>query len=257
MDLTKRNVFLYWIGKEYKFISILRKLIYLHSNNGKGYNVILITHDNINDYVNNLPDCFYDLHPAHQADFVRVNVVCDYGGIWLDSDTLVLDSLDSLFDIIENKDGFFITQLNFGLCNGIFGSKKETDIMKEWKKNISNYVDRNGKNLRGWNVIGAGMLRGMFNNNPNLFKNYKIFEGQHNLYPVNYKICVKEFINKNYDNYKYIIRGYQPLIILVNSVYKNLETKTKNEILNGNMPINYFINKSLENMGVSKDYCID
>lgn len=29
--------------------------------------------------------------PAHQADFVRVNVICDYGGIWLDSDTLVLE----------------------------------------------------------------------------------------------------------------------------------------------------------------------
>ena len=72
-----------------------------------GYNVILITHENINDYIDNIPKYFYELSPAHQADFVRVNVICDYGGIWLDSDTLVLDSLDSLFDIIENKDGFF------------------------------------------------------------------------------------------------------------------------------------------------------
>jgi signal transduction histidine kinase len=45
------------------------------------------------------------LCPAHQADFVRVHVICDYGGIWLDSDTLVLDSLDSLFDCMEHGHG--------------------------------------------------------------------------------------------------------------------------------------------------------
>ena len=60
------------------------------------------------------------MRPAHQADFVRVNVICDYGGIWLDSDTLVLDSLDSLFDIIDNKDGFLIKENNKILWNGIF-----------------------------------------------------------------------------------------------------------------------------------------
>ena len=48
----KRNIFLYWIGKEYKLISILRNLIYLHSTNGVGYNVILITHENVKKYVN-------------------------------------------------------------------------------------------------------------------------------------------------------------------------------------------------------------
>ena len=108
MTLTNRNVFLYWTGHEYKLISILRKLIHLHSTNGIGYNVKLITPKNIHDYIDDIPSYFYNLCPAHQADFVRVYVICDYGGIWLDSDTIVLDSLDSLFDIIDNKDGFFI-----------------------------------------------------------------------------------------------------------------------------------------------------
>ena len=116
-QLQKRNVFLFWIGKEYKLISILRNLIYLHSTNGIGYNIILITHENIKNYVNDIPEYFYDLCPAHQADFVRVNVICDYGGIWLDSDTLVLDSLDSLFDFIDNNDGFLIKENNYILCN--------------------------------------------------------------------------------------------------------------------------------------------
>lgn len=247
MILEKRNVFLYWIGQEYKLISILRNLIYLHSTNGIGYNIILITDKNINDYIENIPKYFYDLSPAHQADFVRVHVICDYGGIWLDSDTLVLDSLDSLFDIVENKDGFFIKENNYILCNGIFGSKPNTSLMKEWKKTLIDILD-NKKNTIEWSDIGCNMLHSMINSNANLFKNYKIFEGLDNLYPVNWNNCVTEFINKPYDNYKNIVRNYQPLLVLVNSVYKELENKTVNEILNGNMPINYFINKSFDNM---------
>ena len=247
MTLQKRNVFLYCIGQEYKLISILRNLIYLHSTNGIGYNIILITHDNIHDYVDNIPKYFYDLCPAHQLDFVKVHIICDYGGIWLDSDTLVLDSLDSLFDIIENKDGFLIKQNNNILCNCIFGSKKETYFMKEWKKRIRIKLEIT-KGKIGCTDIGNSMLEYMFNLNPCLFENYKIFLGLDNLYPFNWNNCVTEFITKPYDNYKNIIRNYQPVIVLVDSVYKELENKTINEILNGNMPINYFINKSFDNM---------
>ena len=251
-QLQKRNVFLFWIGKEYKLISILRNIIYLHSTNGIGYNIILITHENINNYVNDIPEYFYDLCPAHQADFVRVNVICDYGGIWLDSDTLVLDSLDSLFDIIDNNEGFLIKQNNNILSNGIFGSEKGTPFMKEWKNKMRIMLDSK-KGKIGWTDIGCKMLQCMYNLNPSLFKNYKIFEGLDNLYPVNWNNCATEYINKPYDNYKDIIRDYQPLIVLVNSVYRALENKTLNEILNGTMPINYFINKSFENLRISKN----
>jgi hypothetical protein len=68
------------------------------------------------------------------------------------------------------------------------------------------------------------------------------------MYPVNWDNCVTEYINKPYENYMTIIREYQPLVVLVNSVYKQLENKGEEEILKGNMPLNYFINKSIENM---------
>ena len=71
------NLFIYWVGKEYKLISDLRKLIYLHSTNGNGYTVHLLNHENIKDYVENIPSYFYSLQPAHQADFVRVHVILE------------------------------------------------------------------------------------------------------------------------------------------------------------------------------------
>lgn len=244
--MTTRNIFLYWVGKEYKLISILRKLIYLHSTNGAGYNVILITDKNIKEYVKDIPDYFSSLCPAHQADFVRVQVICDYGGIWLDSDTLVIDKLDSLFDLIENKNGFFIKENNTTLWNGIFGSKKQTELMITWKSYLRYILDKK-KNTIDWSEVGCQMLETMYNKNPSLYNDYTIFEGLDNLYPFNWDKCVNEFLEKPYDNYKNIVREYQPLVVLVNSVYKALEHKTEKDILEGNLPINYFINKSFEN----------
>ena len=242
-----RNVYIYWVGKEYKLISILRNLIYLHSTNGEGYKVNLITDKNLNEYLKDIPPYFSKLCPAHQADFVRVNVICDRGGIWLDSDTLVLDSLDSLFDYIDNKNGFFITQNNEILWNGIFGSKPNTPLMVEWKTEMKKILDIKNGNIR-WCDIGNDLLQLMFNKQCSLYDDYHIFNGLNNLYPVNWNNCFTEFIDKPYDNYKTIIREYQPLLVLVNSVYKKMENKTEKEILDGNTPINYFINTSFENM---------
>jgi mannosyltransferase OCH1-like enzyme len=244
--MNLRNIFLFWVGKEYSLISLLRKLIILHSKNGKGYKVILLNNENISNYISNIPENYYNLKPAHQADFIRVNIICEYGGIWLDSDTLVIDKLDSLFDLIELNDGFFIKENNKYLCNGIFGSNPNTDILIEWKNKINNILNKNIK--FGWNSLGSKILNELYKNNKNLYLKYKILNGLNNIYPVNYDKCVEEFINKPYNNYKQIIRDYQPLIILVNSVYKKLENKSEEDILNENIPLNYFIKKSFENI---------
>ena len=238
--MSLRNVFLY--GDDYNLV--LQNLIYLHSTNGKGYNVILITDKNINEYVE-IPDYFYNMSPTRQAEFVKVNVVCDYGGIWLNSDTIVLDSLDSLFDFIENDNGFFIKK-DKELME-VFGSKPNTDLMLKWKTDL---------NVKLEDTDGYIIFNGEDNLSPDCaneflekpYDTYKTFNGLDNLYPVNWDDCVNEYINKSYDNYKNIIREYQPLVVLVNTMYKALETMSESEIFNGNMPINYFINKSFENM---------
>jgi hypothetical protein len=240
-----RNIFIYWVGKEYKLISILRNLIYLHSTSGNGYKVNFINRENINNYIKDIPYFFDDLQIAHQADFVRVNVICDYGGIWLDSDTLVMDSLDKLFNYLEKKDGFFIKQNNQTICNGIFGSKKNTTLMIEWKKRIK-FILNIKKQFIHWEEIGNSILEDIYKNNQELYNNYEIFNGLDNMYPCNWNVCDKEFVFAHYDNYKNIIRPFQPLIVLVNSVYKALENY--DIITTKDIPLQYFIQKSFENL---------
>jgi len=241
----ERNVFLYWTGNDYKLINILRNLIYLHSTNGRGYTVKLINRTNAKEYVPDIPEYFDSLLPAHQADYIRVYVIYKYGGIWLDSDTLVLDSLDSLFDIIEKKDGFFIKENNTYLWNGVFGSKPQTPLMCYWKDEMINILTAK-KNTIEWTEIGIILLENIKTTHLDYYSNYTIFDGLDTMYPVNWNMAVKEFINSPYDNYKKYTREYQPLLVLVNSVYKHLETISEREILQGTMPLNYFLNKSIE-----------
>ena len=118
--------------------------------------------------------------------------------------------------------------------------------MMEWKKNLSNVLNLKMNKIE-WEEVGNKMLEGMKNENESLYDGYKIFDGLDNMYPVNWDDCVIEYVEKPYRNYENIVRDFQPLLVLVNFVYKKLEHETEQSMLQGNMPINYFINKSLQN----------
>ena len=124
-------------------------------------------------------------------------------------------------------------------------------------KSMMNIELNNSKGKIAWTAIGNSILEKIYSSSSSgLYNNFIIFNGLDNLYPVNWDNCVEEFITKPYDNYKTIVRDYQPLVVLVNSVYKALKNKTPDEILKGTLPLNYFINKSFQNAGIEKDFNI-
>lgn len=241
---SEHNVFLYWVGNEYKVIKFLRALIYHHSCHGKNYKVHLITKSNISEYIDDLPKFNFDkLSPPQQADLIRVNLILKYGGIWLDSDTVVMNNLKTLFDIIRIKNGFFVTQPDSKyLCNGVFGSRKNTELLQYWKESI--YKSLNNKvQEKNYEFLGNSILKKIQDEEPWLLNNYEIFNGEETLYPIHWKDSFDDFINKPFDNFTKIERKNQPLIILTNRVYKGAENLSEEEILN-RTPLSYFIRKS-------------
>lgn len=239
------NVYLAWFGIEYKLVKILRYLIQFHSKCGRGYKVNLITHSNLLDYLPSIPNNFYSLPYHQQADYVKVNVIYRYGGIWLSSDTLVLDNLDILFNDLFTKIGFFITDGVDGksLNSSVFGSRKGTPLMEVWKNDIDLLL-RGGKRL-DWDDLSNNLINKY--RYTDLIHDYKIYDGPSTMRPINWTND-ESMISGSYERYKNYVRNFQPLIVLSRHVYKVMEEKSIEQILYGHTPLNYFINISYQNI---------
>lgn len=236
-----KNIFIYWEGPEYPLIVLLRKIIYKFSKGGSNFKVFFLNDSNINKYIE-VPKEYHRLAVNHKSDLIRANIVYKYGGIWLDSDTLVMSDLKSLFDIVDKKDGFLIRENNSIVCTGVFGSKSKTKFLNEWVKRINTKVKK--RNL-GWSDIGPEMVDAI-HKSTDTTENFTIFNGLDTVYPVNWDMCVRYFLEIEKSQHHLLERDYQPLIILVNSVYKKLKNKTEEEILTMDNPLAYFLKKSLD-----------
>ncbi len=86
-----------------KFQMILKNLILLHSTSGKGYNVCFLDKKKIQQIIppQHFPKKFKNLqHVIKTENFVSTYILHKYGGIWIDSNTIVMKNLDELFDIV-------------------------------------------------------------------------------------------------------------------------------------------------------------
>ena len=236
-----RRVFTYWTGKESPIILLLRELIYKHSDDGKNYEVTFLTDRNITEFIK-VPAPVFDLSPNHKSDFIRVNILYKYGGIWLDADTIVMSDLSLLFEFVEKKDGFLVREWNACLCTGVFGSRRGTPLLREWKNRIDARLEE--KTELGWSDIGPWMLEGI-NNQTDLGGNYEILMGLDTIYPSGPEMCVSEFLIRPRSYALKLRNNFQPLIILVNPVYNAVRDLNRMQLLGLENPLSVFLNESL------------
>lgn len=236
-----REVFLYWTGPKYSLIHVLHDVIKVQATK-QDFKATFLDDTNLHEYINiqELPDCFNKLKPAHKADVIRVFVLEKYGGIWVDSDTIVTPDFNTLFE----EKGFFVLENNTVLWNGVFGTQAHSSLMVEWKRRIENTLKRRKEKI-GWTQLGNTMLENIKDNKPSLFDDYTILQGLDTVYPVNWDKAPEEFLHHDYTHYTNLTRNYQPFVVLVNSVYKELQDKSYQEILKLRVPLVYFLFNSL------------
>lgn len=81
------------------------------------------------------------LHFAHQADFVRLQLLRDIGGVYLDLDTIVVNSFDAFLNC-EFTIGIQGMVTVDGLSNAVLISAKNTAFVAEWLKYYDDFSDR-------------------------------------------------------------------------------------------------------------------
>jgi len=130
----KKNVFTYWQGpKTDLIIDLEQRLRQVCLDNG--YHLFELDETSIHDYID-LPDYFSNAnHVVDMSDFIRIELLVKYGGIWLDKDVLVFRGFDHLFKAIEDKGGFIVgvpMKRKMGANNAILGSSTDCAFYKNW-----------------------------------------------------------------------------------------------------------------------------
>lgn len=238
----KNNLFFYWDGPNTpNLISLLREIIFLHSDNGTKYEPIFLNDNNISEFIV-LPKHYDKLIYAHKADYIRVAIVNKFGGVYIDSDTLLKPDFYKMYDLFSKKDGFFVRTIEGHICNGIFGSKKNTPFLNDWQEIAKNKIEKN-KGKLGWTDIGSQIIN--YEIERSKLSQYQILNGVETVYPVYWKDCVKEFIQKPESNIKKIQKQFQPAIVLVNSVYKEISNLSREEIIYMKNPLGLLLRQTL------------
>jgi hypothetical protein len=156
-EVSDLPVWLYWEGECPEWIKICQKTILTHSPNAR-----LLNPETFNELWDVDRDInLLNLHVAHRADFIRAFLLNRYGGLWIDSDCVVLKSLQPLLAQLGAHD--FAAHRERG---GYFGN--EFMIAKPGSRIARGLYDHICRTLRtrrtfGWCDLGCVPLTEVIN----------------------------------------------------------------------------------------------
>lgn len=239
-----------WIGpnKMPNFWANTWKELYM-SEVGQEYTYVLWTESNCENELNKYPilkRIYTALTPyCLKADILRYIILCEYGGIYIDIDSVWINS-KSLDDVLHksSETGFFAgqtpntTENNFCyLTNGVIGCSKGNLCMKHIMSDITGrmynfstkqYDDKLVKNMHSSRIVGPGAITRMYRANsdkvtiiPSDYFYPILWHGIKNLHSVNFD----EYENSNsiMFQYGYTTNHFQPTFGLNDVYWINLE----------------------------------
>jgi predicted glycosyltransferase involved in capsule biosynthesis len=145
-------VWIYWEGDCPEWIRLCRQTIFSHAPS-----VRLLSPDDFNQLRDIDRDIdLTNLLVAHRADYIRAFLLARYGGLWIDSDCIVMKSLDLILEMVEQYDFIAHKERSGLVSNGFIGSRPGGEIASEFYRRICSVL-RSRKQL-GWTSLGSGPL---------------------------------------------------------------------------------------------------
>jgi hypothetical protein len=94
------------------------------------------------------------LHVAQRADYIRAFLLARYGGLWIDSDCIVMKPLQPLLDQLQEYDFLAHRERTAGLfCNALMGARPGSQIAAAFYRQLCEIL-RSGRNV-GWTDLGC------------------------------------------------------------------------------------------------------
>ncbi len=158
--MAKRVIWQYWEtrGTKPRFIDGLFDI----AKKNSGIDIVLVTPETLSTYLPDLPPEILQIQEmAHKADMIRAMLVLRHGGMWLDSDAIVLQDLNWLFDYLDDVE--FVGFNDHGRLKpgkpwvrvNCFLSRPGGRVMSEW---VEAQHAKFPKTVYGWEEIGSALL---------------------------------------------------------------------------------------------------
>lgn len=247
----KNKIFMYWDNvppqtKPPAYIQLCWKAIHKHC--GNDFDIHLITTENVKQFLPKIPKSFFEISQINnKSNFLRYMLLKEHGGIWLDSDLVLFDSLISILHLFDkHPDCDLIATASPGYIHGepeagFIASKPEGEIITQAVK-LSNKMLKEhppGKKFP-WSSMGPSLLRKAAKG-----KKY-IHLASCYLQPIHW-MDAKIFAQpKNLDNY---INHKTLGVMLYNQGFKNCKSQilnmTEEEILNCKLLIGDIFRRAL------------
>lgn len=156
----ERTIWQYWEtkGKKPKFVDDLHDLV----RHNSGLDVVLVTPDTLTNYLPDIEKEIFDIEEiAHKADMIRTRLVARYGGMWLDSDAIVIRDISWIVDLTSryNFVGFNdrgqLRQERPWVRVNCFAAPPRSPIMKKW---VDEQTKKLSKGTFSWEEIGTEII---------------------------------------------------------------------------------------------------
>jgi len=258
----KPFLWIYWddVSPRPGYIQLCINSIY---KNSYDFNLIFLNKNNIIDYLPEIKSYevyFEDLLLAQKVDIYRIWLMYKYGGLYIDTDTILLKSPIKLYKLLENYDyiGYGCTG---DICfpkdaygypsNGIIFSRPNTLLMKNIlnkciEKIKAGYKKYDYKNDKSYYDLGKLIIWEEIKNLTNSYQKYRY-------YHIDKEIGVRDINGKwvtpqrMFSKENYTFYGYSDLVMipLYNNMMKEYRKYSADEILNLNYNISNYYKKAL------------
>ena len=167
--MNTKRIFTFWEPKD-KIPLYIKQCINTWAKFLPDYQIIILDYSNLNDW---LPKNYYDKYLfqsfslAIQADAIRCAILKQYGGIWMDADTIITSDKAKIF--FNSLSDFSL----IGKSIGFIVANKDSYILKKWQqyiykkiaihkkyKNIFTYIFNYKlyRKFRTWDYLGNSII---------------------------------------------------------------------------------------------------
>ena len=174
-------------------------------------------------------------HVAHKSDVLRLQILKENGGIYLDMDVICKKSFESLlnYEFVMGRQGKW---RNMGLCNGVIFAQKNSGFLKIWSEEFKNFRSKGmDKYWAEMSVRKPMELSKMYSD----LIHIEPYDSFH--YPLYYSFDIKKIFEKNLNFPNAYCHHYWDGA----SYDKYLKNLTKEEILNNDTTYNLIARKYL------------